>query len=56
MSMQRPEQQVDLLHQATLEGERDRLPPHVRAAVIGLLKVLLAACAVETAKTRSADE
>ena len=56
MSTRKPDQQADLLCRATLEVERDRLPPDVRAAVIGLLKVLLTACAAETARVRSADE
>ena len=56
MSTRKPGQQADLLRRATLEVERDGLPPDVRTTVIGLLKVLLAACAAETAKARSADE
>ena len=56
MSARQANQQADLLRRAVLDVEPDRVPPEIRATVIGLLKKLLTECAPGVVKVRSADE
>jgi hypothetical protein len=56
MSARQTNHQPDLLHRATMDAERERLAPEIRAAVIGLVKQLLTECVSDAARVGSRDE
>jgi hypothetical protein len=56
MSARQANYQPDLLHRATMEAERERLAPEIRAIVISLLKQLLTECVSGAAEKGSSDE
>jgi hypothetical protein len=56
MSARQMNHQPDLLHRATMDAERERLAPEIRAAVIGLLKQLLTECVSGAVGVGSCDE
>ena len=56
MSARQANYQLDLLHRATMEAERERLAPEIRAIVISLLKQLLTECVSGAAEKGASDE
>ena len=56
MSARQANHQPDLLHRATMDAERERLAPEIRATVIGLLQQLLVECVSGVAGKGASDE
>jgi hypothetical protein len=56
MSARQMNHQPDLLHRATMDAERERLAPEIRATIISLLKQLLTECVSGAAGKGSRDE
>ena len=56
MSAHQTNHQPDLLHRLTMDAERERLAPEIRAIVIGLLKRLLTECLSGAVGVEASDE
>ena len=56
MSSKAVQQQPDLLQQAAMQAERQRMVPEVRATVVCLLKQLFLECVGMPTTARSIDE
>ena len=56
MSARQTNHQPDLLHGATMDAERERLAPEIRATLIGHVKRLLTGCLSGAAGVESSDE